>query len=268
MRMQLRVGDVGNAVQSAASIRKNSTANPIINRNRARRSDASLPASSTNSLVARAKPALSKAAGHQRAKQVGPKGPQIRIGQFAGPPHAAAALRGEPASFIGIGRRFSGRAATARQPLLAAGESESVGPASGSSAIVYRRWCRSRSTPIAAAALPTFSAGSWRLPDSNRRHRRQSRSFARQEWLETDFVAQTLVHPMLFVADEGRHGDKAFIRRFAHHFQIGMRAGRHLHAGRALLAGVQQCRRPLGAKQRLSQFQSERALADTRRADE
>ena len=63
-------------------------------------------------------------------------------------------------------------------------------------------------------------------------------------------------------------GIKLLSGRLAHDVQIGMRAGKHLSAGRTMFAGIEQFRRPRLAKQRLRQFQRKRALADSARPDE
>ena len=91
---------------------------------------------------------------------------------------------------------------------------------------------------------------------------------AARERLQADLVAQPFVHPMLFVADQQRHGNEALVRRLADDVQIGMRAREHLHAGRAMFARIEQFRRPRLAKQRLSQLQSKLSLADAARPDE
>ncbi len=68
---------------------------------------------------------------------------------------------------------------------------------------------------------------------------------APHERFQTDLVAKPFVHPMLFVADEGGHGDEALVRRFAHEFEIGMSAGGHLLARRAALARIKARLGPL-----------------------
>ena len=100
------------------------------------------------------------------------KSHSCRIGQFACPGDAAAAVNRQSGRLL----RIADDSVFQQQPsdglVRRAGESESFGPASGSSAIADRRWCRSGSAPIAAAALRAFSTARWPLPDSNRRHRR------------------------------------------------------------------------------------------------
>ena len=187
---------------------------------------------------------LSSAGSGQSLEKCVAERPQLGIGQFQSPAECSLRYTGPAAGLRPDRPPTPSTPATRPPPPSAAAEIESIGSASGSSGVAWPGSCRSGSAPTAAAAPPGSSAGVGPLGieivgvvDHGDLAAAQV-GFSPMSW-QSPSRRRCSLSPI-----NSSNGMNDLSSGLDNHLQIGMRAGRDLHARRTRAARIQRLLRP------------------------